>query len=43
MRRQGVVGQALLTTSSGEHFFKSFGMSRILDSIGAENVYRDEE
>ena len=33
----------LLTTSSGEHFFKSFGMSRILDSIGAENVYRDEE
>jgi len=33
----------LLCTSSGEHFFKSFGMGRIIKSIGAENVYRDED
>ena len=33
----------LLTTSSGEHFFKSFGMGRIVESIGADNIYRDED
>jgi len=33
----------LICTSSGEHFFKTFGMKQILDSIGADNVYRDED
>lgn len=33
----------LICTNSGEHFFKTFGMQRILNSIGADNVYRDED
>lgn len=33
----------LICTTSGEHFFKTHGMTRILDSIGADNVYRDED
>ena len=33
----------LLCTSSGEHFFKSFGSERVLKAIGADNVYRDED
>ena len=31
----------LVATRSGEHFYKSFGMQRIVDAIGAENIYRD--
>jgi len=33
----------LVCTSSGEHFFKSFGMERVITAIGSENIYRDED
>eukprot|EP00931_Biecheleriopsis_adriatica_P006363 TRINITY_DN107776_c0_g1_i1.p1 TRINITY_DN107776_c0_g1~~TRINITY_DN107776_c0_g1_i1.p1 ORF type:complete len:716 (-),score=109.81 TRINITY_DN107776_c0_g1_i1:93-2240(-) len=33
----------LVTTRSGEHFFKAFGMQRIMQSIGPENMYRDDD
>jgi len=33
----------LVCTSSGEHFFKSFGMERVINAIGSENIYRDED
>jgi gamma-glutamylcyclotransferase (GGCT)/AIG2-like uncharacterized protein YtfP len=33
----------LLCTASGERFWKSFGSQRVIDAIGAENIYRDED
>ena len=33
----------LVTSKPGEHFFKDFGINRIRNAIGGENIYRDDD
>ena len=43
MSARGRWSVKLICTKGGEHFFKDWGLARVVKAIGPDNIYRDDD